>query len=62
MEKVSPYSMKSEYSILYGNREMNDVNKINFRKGQIALSIKIKCLTRMQKNIKSEIDDVSGYC
>lgn len=42
MEKVSPYSMKSEYSILYGNREMNDVNKINFRKGQIALSIKIK--------------------
>lgn len=42
MEKVSPYSMKSEYSILYGNREMNDGNKVNFRKGQIALSIKIK--------------------
>ena len=42
MEKVSPYSMKSEYSILYGNREMNDGNKINFRKGQIALSSKIK--------------------
>lgn len=42
MEKVSPYSMKSEYSILYGNREINDGNKINFRKGQIALSIKIK--------------------
>ena len=42
MEKVSPYSMKSEYSIIYGNREMNDGNKVNFRKGQIALSIKIK--------------------
>ena len=42
MEKVSPYSMKSEYSIQYGNREMNDGNKVNFRKGQIALSIKIK--------------------